>query len=173
LFPRHFYISADKDRCSLIGAIPLFIINSKHHNYGFASTLSQVSLHMTNYFSTTITDPRFMCMYFDQLANMSLNNNHSRDIFQRGFVVDNKSSCELGVRDKATTNLSGCVDSRKMVSNLSASQRHIMYTWFLTFTANHSQHPGLHFYINGKHLLNGPKILTNMIHFHQMRNKSM
>ena len=28
LFPRHFYISADKDRCSILGARPLFLINS-------------------------------------------------------------------------------------------------------------------------------------------------
>ena len=145
LFPRHFYISAKTDNCSILGARPLFCMNSKTFNYGFCLTLSQARLHMTNPFSTKSTDPNFMCMYFDQLANMSLNNNHSRDTFQRGFVVDKKSSCGLGVQDKATTGFSGCVDSRKMVSNLSASQRHIMYTWFLKFTASHSQYPGLHF----------------------------
>ena len=32
-----------------------------------------------------------------------------------------------------------------MVRNLSASQKYIKYTWFLTFTANHSAHPGLNF----------------------------
>ena len=100
---------------------------------------------MTNPFSTTSTDPNFMCMYFDQLANMALNNNHSRDLFQRGFVVDNKSACGLSAREKNHSDLSGSIDSRKMVLNLSASQKYIKYTWFLTFTANHSEHPGLHF----------------------------
>ena len=145
LFPRHFYISAKKDKCSILGARPIFLMNSKRYNYGFASTLSQARLHMTNPFSTTSSDPNFMCMYFDQLANMALNNNHSRDLFQRGFVVDNKSACGLSARDKGHTDLSGSVDSRKMVLNLSASQKYIKYTWFLTFTANHSQHLGLHF----------------------------
>ena len=100
LFPRHFYIAANNDKCSILGARPLFLINSKRHIYGFSSTLSQARLHMTNPFSTTSTDPNLMCMYFDQLANMSLNNNHSRDLFQRGFVVDNKSACGLSTREK-------------------------------------------------------------------------
>ena len=100
---------------------------------------------MTNPFSTTSTNPNFMCLYFDQLANMSLNNNHSRDVLEREFVVDNKSPCGVGVHDKASSTLSGSVDSKRIVINLSASQKYIKYTWFLTFTANHSAHPGLHF----------------------------
>jgi len=114
---------------------------------------------MTNPFSTSSSDPNFMCMYFDQLANMSLNNNHSRDLFQRGFVVDNKSACGLSARDKEHTDLAGSVDSRKMVLNLSASQKYIKYTWFLTFTANHSAHPGLNFLHHWK----TSKVWTNCI----------
>ena len=89
-------------------------------------------------------------MYFDQLANTSLNNNHSRYLFQRIFDVDNKSTCGLSTREKGHTDLSGSVGSRKMVPNLAASQNYIKYAWFLTFTANHSEHPGLYFYIIGK-----------------------
>ena len=81
LFPRHFYIAAKNDPCAILGARPIFLISSKKHCYGFASTLSQARLHMTNPFSTTSSDPNLMCMYFDQLANMALNNNHSRDLF--------------------------------------------------------------------------------------------
>ena len=143
LFPRHFYISAQNDNCSILGARPLFLMSSKTHPYGFASTLSQARMHMTNPYSTTSTDPTFMSYYFDELGNMALSNCHSRDIFQRGFVVDDKSSTGMSVRDKGHTNLSGSVDSRKMVRNLSTSQKYIKYTWFLTFTANQSEHPGL------------------------------
>ena len=49
----------------------------------------------------------------------------------------------MSIRDKNHTKLSGSVDSRKMVLNLAASQKYIKYTWFLTFTANQSEHPGL------------------------------
>ena len=66
---------------------------------------------MANPYSTTSSDPKFMCFYFDQLANMSLNEHHSRDIFERGFVVDNKSDSCIGVRDKAISSLSGRVYS--------------------------------------------------------------
>ena len=119
-------------------------MNPKKHTYGFASTLLQARVHMTNPY-TTFSDPKFMCFYFYQLANMALNENHSRDLFERGLVVDNKSASGLSVRDKAISSLSGSVDSRRMVCNLSVSQKYIKYTWFLTFSANHSEHPGLHF----------------------------
>ena len=101
---------------------------------------------MTNTYSTTSSDSKFMCFYFDQLANMALNEHHSRDIFERGFVVENNSVSGLGVRDKASSYLAGSVDSGRMIFNLSASQKQIKYTWFLTFTVNHSEHPGLHFF---------------------------
>ena len=39
IFPRHFYISATNDECSILGAQPLFLLCSKTHPYGFASVL--------------------------------------------------------------------------------------------------------------------------------------
>ena len=57
--------------------------------------------------------------------------------------MDNKSSNGIGLRQSNQSNLTGSVDGRKMVLNLSASQEYIKYSWFLTFTANHSEHPGL------------------------------
>ena len=164
LFPRHFYISAKNDKCSILGARPLFLINSKTHPYGFASTLSQARMHMTNPCSTTSTDPSFMCNYFDQLGNVALGQCHSRDIFERGFVVDNRSAIGMKVREKDHTKLDGSVDSRKMVRNLSASQQYIKYTWFLTFTANQSEHPGLEHLHLWKNSMKWLKNLKNWDH---------
>ena len=48
----------------------------------------------------------------------------------------------MTVHDKSSSDLSESVDSRQMVFNLSSSQKYVKYTWFLTFTANHSKHPG-------------------------------
>ena len=143
IFPRHFYISATNDECSILGAQPLFLLCSKTHPYGFASVLDHARMHMTNPSSTTSTDPNFMCLYFDILGNMVMSKCHSRDIFERGFVVDNKSAYGMSVREQNHTKLSGSVDSRRMVMNLASSQKYIKYTWFLTFTANQSEHPGL------------------------------
>ena len=105
--------------------------------------LTHARIHMTNQNSTTSTDPNLMSLYFDMLGNMVMNKCHSRDIFERGFVVDNKSAYGMSVRDQDHTKLNGSVDSRKMVLNLSASQKYVKYTWFLTFTANQREHPGL------------------------------
>ena len=98
---------------------------------------------MTNPCFTTSTDPDHMCFYFDQLGNMTLNKYHSRDVFQRGFVVDDKSNSGMSIRDKGTSELAESIDSRQMVQNLSASQQYIKYTWFLTLTANQREHPGI------------------------------
>jgi hypothetical protein len=143
LFPRHFFMSATNDKCSILGAQPVFLLTSKNHPYGFASTLSQDRIHMTNASSTTSTDMVFMIYYFYMLGNKLLNSCHSKDLFERGFIVDNESSIGMSIRDKGCSNLSESVVIRKMVMNLSSSQKYINYTWFLTFTANHRLHPGL------------------------------
>jgi predicted GIY-YIG superfamily endonuclease len=145
IFTRHFYISATNDRCSVLGARPLFLFSSKKNPWGFASALTQARMHMTNPNSTTSTDFSFMSFNFDILGNMALNTCDSRDVFQRGFVVDNKSISGLSVRDRGHANLSESVDSQQMVLNLAASQQYIPWTWFLTLTANQSAHPGLAF----------------------------
>ena len=67
---------------------------------------------MTNPCSTTSIDPDHMCFYFDQLGNMTLNKYHSRDVFERGFVVDDKSSSGMSIRGKGTSELAGSIDSR-------------------------------------------------------------
>ena len=143
LFPRHFFIAAQHYRISILGARPLFLFNKETCSYGFVSTLSQARVHMFNPFLTTSTDPNLMCFYFDELGNKMMNNYHSRDVFRRDFVVDNKSPNGIELGQSNQSNLTGSVDSRKMVLNLSASQEYIKYSWFLTFTANHSEHPGL------------------------------
>ena len=56
---------------------------------------------MTNYYSTTITYPNHMFYYLDFLVNITLNKHYSRDVFERGFVVDKKSGSGSSVRDKS------------------------------------------------------------------------
>ena len=75
--------------------------------------------------------------------NLVLSKCYSRDIFQKNFAVDDKSSTGMPVRDQDHTNLSGSMDSHKMVRNVSVSQLHVKCTWFLNFTANQSEHPVL------------------------------
>ena len=39
LFPRNFYISANNDKCSILGSRPLFLMNLRRQNYVFSSTI--------------------------------------------------------------------------------------------------------------------------------------
>ena len=120
-----------------------FFFSSKTNPYGFASTLQHARIRITDASSSTSTDLSLMTCYFDELGNMALKGNHSRDVFQRGFVVDSKSATGMVVREKGHTNLSECIDSQKMVMNLATSQKYIKWTWFLTFTLNQKEHPGV------------------------------
>ena len=105
LFPHHFYAAAEHDQCSILGAQLIFLLSSKTYPYGFTSTLMQARIHMTNPYSTTSTDPNHMCFYFDQLENKVLNQGYSRDVLERGFVVDDKSPNGMSIRDKGSSGL--------------------------------------------------------------------
>ena len=102
----------------MLASRPLFLMSSKTHPCGFSSTLSQVTMHMTNPCSTTSTEPTFMPYYLNELRNTALSKFHSRDIFQTGFAVDEKISTRISFRDQDYTNFSGSADSHKMVRNL-------------------------------------------------------
>ena len=137
LFQIHFYASSQLNKCSTLCDSP-FLNELESYSYGFTSILNQASIHMTNTYSTTSTDTIHMCYYFYSLGSMIVNKHHSRDVFERGFVVDNRS-----VRDKVKSELAGSIDMILMVQNLSYSQNYIKYIWFLTFTANQIEHPVL------------------------------
>ena len=93
-------MSATNEKCSILGAQPVFLLTSKNYPYGFASTLSKVRIHMINASSTTSTDMVFMIYYFYMLGNKLLNSCHSKDLFGRGLMVDNESSVGISIRDK-------------------------------------------------------------------------
>lgn len=140
--PRHFYIEAKNDSQAILGAQCLFIYTSKAHPYGFESPLMQARIHMSNPFSTTSSDLNHMSSYFDQIGCNVLNHCNSRDIFSRGFVVDDSSPNGIDVRDKDHTKLDGAVSSDIQVRRLGVSAKYIAWGAFLTFTCNQSQHPG-------------------------------
>jgi len=76
------------------------------------------------------------------MCNKALCHTHSRDVTDRGFVVDKKSSTGLSVRNKGKSIVSDSIDSHQMVRSLSASQECIKYDLFLTFTCCQEDHPG-------------------------------
>eukprot|EP00957_Ditylum_brightwellii_P011649 880090-Ditylum_brightwellii.AAC.1 len=65
-------------------------------------------------------------------------------IMKNGFRVGG-STAKFEVRNKTGSSLSECVDGQQMVLNLSSSQKHITWDWFLTFTCNQAKHFGMKF----------------------------
>jgi len=74
-------------------------------------------MHITNHYSETSTDKNHMCFYFNHLGNMTLNSYYSR-FFEWGFALGYKSNSGISVCKKGSSELSGKIDSRKMVQNI-------------------------------------------------------
>lgn len=141
LFPSIFWHMIP-DINSYPGAIPSSLLNDKTSKHGIASIRDHVLNRMTLPCSTTSTCPRYIAYCYDMLSNLTMVNEDSRIVMNRGFTVDTTSATGLSVRSKTDSSLFESVDSKQMVKNLSASQKHHKMDFFLTFTCNQSKHFG-------------------------------
>ena len=143
VFPRHFYVSAEHNAYTLLGARPLVLYSTRAHPYGYKSGLITSRIRMTSTHSTTGTDLTYMAHNFDELGNRLMSSSHSRDIYSRGFVVEQNSTLGVGVRERGHTTLSQAVDSNKMVLRVGALQKWIDWNGFFTLTLNQKFFPGV------------------------------
>ena len=95
--------------------------------------------------SLTSTDKHYHCHLFDVLSNKSLSSGDSRQVNNRGFCVDSTKPIGLSIRNSNESGLTECVDSRKMVNSLAAAQEYHSFDYFITFTGNHRNTPGVSF----------------------------
>ncbi|KAL7538852.1 hypothetical protein ACHAXR_012264, partial [Thalassiosira sp. AJA248-18] len=144
-FPRHFYSSATHDPCAILGSAPISCYTNATNPHGFASSLSISRNLATHSSSSTSTCPLFMSFCYDIQANRVAGGIDSRLISRRGFVVDVKSRNGISVRDddNSKVTLNESVDSHQAALDLAATQPYLDFDWFLTFTCNQAQHPGI------------------------------
>ena len=142
LFPRIFYHSSSDDSYSILGALPLFVYSSTKSNpYGLESFVKMNRSRVTNYGCLTSSCVNYIKYLHDIMSNKELCHSDSRDVTERGFVVDTKSPTGLSIRNKGESSMSESIDSHKMVRSLCASQEYIKYDLFLTFTCAQKDHP--------------------------------
>ena len=143
-FPRHFYAEATHDPCAILGSAPISCYTSATNPHGFASSLSIARNLVTHSSSSTSTCPLFMSFCYDIQANKVAGGMDSRVIARRGFVVDVKSQNGMSVREgENPATLNESVDSHQAALDLAATQPFLMFDWFLTFTCNQAEHPGI------------------------------
>ena len=151
---RIFPFSSSSDSISILGALPTWIYGTKTHTNGFASFKDMLRSRLTASGSLTSSDPHYMRFMYDLCANHALNHDDSRQIMKRGFQVDTSTKIGLSSRGKNESGLSECIDSQEMVRGLVASQEWITYDYFITFTCNHSQSPGISYLHQWKQNIN-------------------
>ena len=143
LFPSIHWMSSS-DNCSIIGAIPSSLLNEHIHKEGFATVQQHVRTRLTCPSCATNSDPRYITHCYDIMANLAASQNDTRLVINRGLTVAKDKYGNLGVRGgSGDSSLLGSVDSKQMVKNLCSSQKKTSWSFFLTFTANQSRHPGL------------------------------
>ena len=142
LFPSIHWKTAE-DKCSVIGAIPSSLLNVNIKKEGFASVQEHIRTRLTTPSSATSSDPRYIAHCYDVMANMAASQSDTRLIVERGLTVPNEKGDCLGVRGSKDSELLGSVDSKQMVKNLCTSQKKVKWSYFLTYTANHTHHFGL------------------------------
>ena len=141
LFISIFWKYVDKS-CSMLGAIPSCLFSGSISNSGFACMNSHMNNRIRLPGTLTSTDPRYISFAFDTMTNIALNKNDSRIIINRG-LVDQSIDSGLNIRAREDSNLTDEADGKHIVRKLCASQKYHEFDYFLTFTANMSEHFGL------------------------------
>ena len=141
LFPSHHYKSTH-DNCSIIGAIPSSLLNSYCTQEGFTTIQQCIRTRLTSPINSMSSDPRYISHCYDVMANLAASHNDTRMIINRGLTISDDNDGNLGVRGCGDSSILGSIDSKQMVKNLCTSQKHISWSYFLTFTANQSRHFG-------------------------------
>ena len=132
-FPRHFYASASRDSCALLGSPLLSCYTNASHPHGFASSLSIARNLSTHSSSSTSTCLLFMGFLYDIQANRVASQADSRLIGWRGFVVDVKSRDGLALPESENkSNMNKSVDSHQAALDLAATQNWLKFDLFMT-----------------------------------------
>ena len=92
--------------------------------------------------SSSSSDPRYCCVCYDIMTNLTANHEDTRLILNRGLAVGEDRSGGLYLRGKGDSSLSETIDSKQMTRNLCASQKYHRWCHFLTFTCNTKTHFG-------------------------------
>ena len=144
LHPRIFYAKAEGD-AAILGAMPIWLYSPTTFVNGFAPLYDINRSRLTASGSLTSTCPHYLRFVHDVFTNKALSTAHSSQVLERGFQVDTSNNIGLSIRNSSQNGLTENVDSYDMVRGLSASQEYVKFMWFITFTCNHSETPGVQF----------------------------
>ena len=159
------------DKHGSLGSIPLSLFTDQHkvRAMGFATLLEHARMLFNNYQSLSGTDYRHKMFMFDALSNVALNGNDSRLIMHRGLSPSAAAISGFVVRNGTDSLIGDVIDSRAIISELSASQKLENYTLFFSVTVNQSKLPGLQ---HIKEWLDSSDWQQNFSNFHHTMSKA-
>ena len=142
IFPSIFW-KATEGSCSILGAIPSSLLTNSSRNYGIANVRDHMRNRLTLSGTATSTSQHYMHYAYDSCVNLTLNNQDSRIVLNRGLTVGEDKKSSLQVKSKNDSFLSDSIDSKQMVKNLCSSMRYHKMSFFLTFTCNQAENFGV------------------------------
>ena len=119
-----------KEKCSIFGAIPSLLLSLCCIQEGFSSIQQLICTRLTYTSKSMGSDPRYICHYYDIVANLSASRNESRLVINLGLTVGENKNGNLGVRGSGYSPILVSVYSKFMVKNTCISQKYTSWSYF-------------------------------------------
>ena len=133
---------ATNEKCSIVGAIPYYLLNLCCIQEGFSSIQQHVCTRLTSTSKAMVSDPIYICHYYYTMENLFASLNDTRLVINHSLTVSEDKHFNLGVRGSVDSSILSSVDIKYMVKNICTERKYISWYYLLTFTSNKSRHFG-------------------------------
>ena len=114
MFPSIFW-KATEQCCSILGAIPCSLLTNVPRQYGIANVKDHMQNRLCLSGTATSTSQHYIHFAYDSCVNLTLNNQDSRIVLNRGLTVAEDKTNSLQVKSRNDSSLSDSIDSKQMV----------------------------------------------------------
>ena len=86
-----------QDKCSILGTIPLSLLNTNIPKEGLETIQQHIRMQLTCPSNATCSDPRYITHCYDVMANMAATHNGTRLVLECSLTVSNDNKKDLQV----------------------------------------------------------------------------
>ena len=101
---------ATNEKCSIVGAIPYYLLNLCCIQEGFSSIQQHVCTRLTSTSKAMVSDPIYICHYYYTMENLFASLNDTRLVINHSLTVSEDKHFNLGVRGSVDSSILSSVD---------------------------------------------------------------
>ena len=115
---------------SIAGVLPSSLLTANNSTHGFAPVDRHIRSSFTNLGVATSSNSKYIALWYNTLTNLTLNNEDSRIIWNRGLTVS-PDGLGITLRSKKYSRLADSIDSKLMVKIYVLRKKIILWATFL------------------------------------------